>query len=1115
MKKRNQNKNPGESAAPTPELSEEEKVRETRHERLYREKLRLFDRKLFRVNAFVSLGLLAAALAVYAFHLVPGALPGVPADSILSILGLEGGVPTRHLVWRRIVAWAMAAAPAGSQTLAANAVSWVFSSLNVALVYFVCSQLLLLCMDYEFYENRLGRDPTRRLGATAVLGGLAAAGTLLFCAPCWTIAAQARPDPFYLAWLLLSTALVLRFGATGRARWLAVFAVVHGAGLSQTACFWGTLVPFALYGLYVLWASDKLDRLHGLGPALLLVAVFAACLWMDFRTVRSGEFYKGAPTAVKFVVGQIQSGINGVTGSIPKAYWMILIGLAVAPFVATLVVATRALNGERDVAMLAMHAIVAVVSVLVVLDPPFSPWQLYNGESPQLLPHAFVALSIGYLFAWADLSMAFKGGGARAMTGARAAIAAAAAVLVLFSAFHNAPGASPRRVRFVGRFLDATLDGLQGREWVVTGAGGLFDAALRVRARERGMDVKTIDLSGSNKPRALGEVTRLAPTVRLRNVARIGFVPMLKEWITRGEEAGREIALSCYPDLWSLGEWDVLPSGLVFLGVPRGEAVPEASAFPADKFAELVALFKEELAEVGDDDFPWRRRLKHFVRQQVAFAGNNLAFLLEGAGREEEACDLYRALHDFHPEHVPALLNWASLVRKGLRPEDEDAVREALEELQKDVKARRHPELANLALFSGYVSDPAAYAVAGWNWARSGEPRLAIVSLRNAADRLGPDRQNGILAALAEMQFIRGDASASEESWRLVLEDDPGDNRALVGLFGVCLLDHRLDEARGWLEQCRIAGVSRGRIFQLEAALDLALGDIDAARAAAAEFRSLLPDAPEGPMLLTQIEVASFHRATTEDEREAVLERLRAEIDALGRILGQEKTPFLFAVGECMRLENRFAASRQNYLAALSQMEPGDRLYRHTLANVLELDFRLNDKPSAREHARELLALDPDHPFANYILGSLALDAQNWESAEDYLLHARETTGAFFVLNDLAVAQQQLGKIVEAEETALRAVAAGPDEYAPHDTLGYVLFAKGQTGPAMAEFERAQVLFGTDPRIDLHVAMGALALGQADRARRIAEALKEDSISFAGQDDLDWRKLQRDLGAAQ
>ena len=67
----------------------------------------------------------------------------------------------------------------------------------------------------------------------------------------------------------------------------------------------------------------------------------------------------------------------------------------------------------------------------------------------------------------------------------------------------------------------------------------------------------------------------------------------------------------------------------------------------------------------------------------------------------------------------------------------------------------------------------------------------------------------------------------------------------------------------------------------------------------------------------------------------------------------------------------------------------------------------------------------------------------------------------------------------------------------------------------MSEFERAQVLFGTDPRIDLHVAMGALALGQADRARRIADALKEDAISFAGQDDLDWRKLQRDLGAAQ
>ena len=1105
------------AAAPNPavpsEQSELDKLLEAEHERAYRKKIRVFDRKMFRINAAATLAAFAAALAVYAFHLAPGVLPGVPADSLCSILGLQGGVPTRHLAWNRLVAWAVSSAPAGSATLAANALGWVFSSLAVALAYFFCSQLLLLCMDYEFYENRLKRNPTHRLGSTAVAGGLAAAGTLLFCAPCWTLAAQARPDSFYLAWLLFSASLLLRFGATGRTRWLAAFAVVHGAGLSQTACFWGTLVPFAVYGLYVLWANEKIDRLHGLVPVALLLGAFAGMLWADFGKVAANEFYKGSPTAAKFVFNQIQAGLSGITGSIPQAYWMILIGMAVAPFLALLVVAPRALNGDRDVAMLAMHGVIAIVSVLVVLDPPFSPWQLYNGESPQLLPHAFVALSVGYLVAWADLWIALRGG-VKSLSGARVGLAAGASLLILFSALHNAGAASPRRTRFVGRYLDAILDGLQGRTWVVTGAGGLFDSALRVRASERGLDVKTIDLSGSNKPRALADVTRLAPTVRLRNVARVGFVPMLKEWIARGPEAGAEIALCCYPDLWCIGDWDVLPSGLTFLGVPKGEAVPEAAAIPPERFAELAGLFKDELDEVDEDDFPWRRRLAFFVRQHVSFAGNNLAFLLEGAGRTEEAYALYKAVNEFNPEHVPALLNRATLVRQGVHPEDEDEMRSALEELQKAVKAQRHPELANLALLSGYVSDPAAYAVAGWNWARSGEPRLAVVALRNAAERLGPDRQNAILAVLAEMQLAGGDAAGSEETWRSVLEDDPGDNRALAGLFGVCLLDGRLEEARGWLEQCRIAGVPQGRLLQLEAALALAFDDVPAAREAATRLRALLPDAPEGAMLLSQIEVASFHHATSEDEREAALERLKTEVEALVRMLGPDKLPSLLASGECKRLENRFAAARQDYLAAIGMMEAGDRMLQHALSNVLELDFRLADKPAAREHAREMLALAPDHAFANYILGSLALDAEDWESAEDYLQHAREATETFFVLNDLAVAQQQLGKIDAAEETARLAVAAGPDEYAPHDTLGYILFAKGDTEGAMAEFERAQVLFGTDPRIDLHVAMAAFALGQTDRARRIYAALREDAIEFSGQDELDRRKLERSLEGA-
>ena len=115
----------------------------------------------------------------------------------------------------------------------------------------------------------------------------------------------------------------------------------------------------------------------------------------------------------------------------------------------------------------------------------------------------------------------------------------------------------------------------------------------------------------------------------------------------------------------------------------------------------------------------------------------------------------------------------------------------------------------------------------------------------------------------------------------------------------------------------------------------------------------------------------------------------------------------------------------------------------------------------------------------------------------------------------LAVARQQLHRLEAAEEAARAAIAAAPGEYTPRDTLGYILFEKGETKAALAEFEAAQKIFGTDPRVDLHIAMASLRLGDADRARRLFDGLRADEIEFTGPDGRDWRALERDLSDAR
>ena len=1080
----------------------------------YAAKVRVYDRRLFRMNLLVALGLFAFALAVYSFNLVPNAIPGPSADTLASALELRGGLVTTKLVWTRLLRAVLANSSVAGAIWSANAFCMVFAALGVALVYLVLSQMLLLCFDYEHYELALRRNPTRRLGASACAGGLAAALALLFCAPYWSVAAQVRPDAFYLCWLLLSALALLRFGATGSLSWLFAFGALHATGLTQTSCFLAWAPVFYLYALYAAWASDKLRPAVVAGFGLLSVVCFALLLRHDALYVMASDAWArlpaaSAPDAAKLARNAFQAVANGIWAAVPRAYWLILLGLCVAPFLAAMLVARRALNGEREVAMLSLHGAMSVVTVLVLLDPFFSPWQLYGGESLQIIPHAMTAFAFGYLVCWADVALLLRDPAGGAVP--RGVLAAAAPALLLFAAFHNADDADPGRVRFAWRYADAVLDGLRGRTHLVTEDFGVYDSTLLLRARERGIPLEVpIDLSRPGDTRLLGDVCRSLPTVRLANVARVDYMSLLKHWIPRRAEASGELALCVFPDLWHLGDYEAVPSGLVFLGGKPGESVPGETE-GAD-FIAFVDAIGPELDEVSDDDFGWRRRLAHFARAQIAFVGNNLGFRLERAGRPEEAFALYRRIHEFRPKHVPSLLNWASLVRTGLHPEDADAVRAAFEKLQKDVRERRHPELGILSVRDGYVSDPAAYAVAGWNWARSGDPKLAAVALRDAAERVGPEQQGALLSVLAEMYRASGDAESSEAAWLAVLEEDPGDNRALAGLVGLCLSSGRFGEAREWLGKARVAGVPETACLRLEAVLGLASGDNAAARAAAEALHRVAPSSVEVPLVLCQVEADAFRRADTEAAREAALAALRDQVSDLAGKLGDDAVPVLLASGECRALEERWADARQDYIAALGKMEPGDRTLPLALSRVLDLDFRLADKEAARIHAREILSRLPDHSFANYVLGSLALEKEEFESAEDYLQHAREgAPDAYFIVNDLAVAQQGLVRLDKAEATAREAIAAAPDQYLPHDTLGTILLAKGDAKTALAEFETSQKIYGADPRVYLHIALAAARLGDADRARRIHANLREDAESFKGADARSWVALGHEL----
>ena len=134
-----------------------------------------------------------------------------------------------------------------------------------------------------------------------------------------------------------------------------------------------------------------------------------------------------------------------------------------------------------------------------------------------------------------------------------------------------------------------------------------------------------------------------------------------------------------------------------------------------------------------------------------------------------------------------------------------------------------------------------------------------------------------------------------------------------------------------------------------------------------------------------------------------------------------------------------------------------------------------------------------------------------WYYDKDGKKSEHSETDAYFIVNDLAVAQQGLVRLDKAEATAREAIAAAPDQYLPHDTLGTILLAKGDAKSALAEFETSQKIYGADPRVYLHIALAAARLGDTDRARRIHANLREDAESFKGADARSWVALGHEL----
>jgi putative PEP-CTERM system TPR-repeat lipoprotein len=355
----------------------------------------------------------------------------------------------------------------------------------------------------------------------------------------------------------------------------------------------------------------------------------------------------------------------------------------------------------------------------------------------------------------------------------------------------------------------------------------------------------------------------------------------------------------------------------------------------------------------------------------------------------------------------------------------------------------------------------------------------------NEAIKLDPHFEQAILLS-AELKIRKGSPAAAVELLAPLIKERPQTAQAHYLLASAYLAQLNAEQALAVYRQMT-------ELFPKDPQPPFLLGDILSAQGKRPEARKAFEKSIEvSPDYLQAVErlvdldtaekqyAAAMDRARAQIQRNATLAQpfaLRAKVYLAQQDIPHAEADLLKAVELDADLEPAYILLAQLYVSsnrqnlAISKLNAFVEKHKTvaTLMQLATIHEQLKDFPAARDAYEKLLTVSGDFTPA---------------------------------LNNLAVMySEHLGRLDIAYDLAKKAREIAPNEPHMADTLGWILFKRGEYDNAVRPLREAASALADNPEIQFHVGMAEYMVGDEAPARVALQRAADGSTDFAGKDE--------------